>query len=117
MHQILLVEDDILAATCTSLALEDGGYGVFHACNAQEAYDAIEANGFAALVTDINLGAGEDGFGVARMWRRRHPAGPVVFVSGEDAVRYANEAVQPSELISKPFEPALVLAFLRRCLH
>ncbi len=117
MHNILLVEDDILAATCTSLALEDGGYGVFHAANAEEAYEALKVDGFAALVTDINLGAGEDGFGVARHWRTLHPTGPVVFVSGEDAVRYAREAVQPSELITKPFEPALVLAFLKRWLH
>lgn len=116
-QQILLVEDDFLIAMVTSIALEEGGYGVFHAETAQQAFDAIDDNGFVALVTDINLGPGEDGFGVARHWRLAYPDGPVVFMSGADAFRYAAEAVQPSELITKPFEPAQVLAFLERRLH
>ena len=117
MRHILFVEDDPLIALDTSTALEDGGYEVFHAENAEQAIEAIEADGFSALVTDINLGDGEDGFGVARRWRERHPDGPVVFVSGADAHRHAAEGVKPSELITKPFAPEEVLAFLRRCVH
>ena len=116
-RHILLVEDDPLIALGTSLALEDGGYDVFHAENAQQACEAIERDGFSALVTDINLGPGADGFHVARLWREMHPDGPVVFVSGADAGRYEAEGIRPSELITKPFEPDQVLAFLGRCLH
>jgi len=117
MQQILLVEDDALTALVTSLALEDGGYGVHHAQNAAEAIDALKVDGFAALVTDIDLGQGEDGFGVARHWRALHPHGLVVFVSGQDAHRYAQEAVHPSDLITKPFEPDQVVALLNKRLH
>ena len=118
MNQILLVEDDILIAVSTSLTLEDGGYRVFHAENAQQAVDALKVGRFAALVTDINLGPGEDGFSVARSWRAINPDKPVVFVSGDDAFRYAGEALQPSELITKPFDPQQILAFLNlRLLH
>jgi DNA-binding response OmpR family regulator len=117
MRQILLVEDDPLIALGTTLALEDRGYGVFHAETAEEAVNALEADGFSALVTDINLGPGADGFFVARRWREMHPDAPVVFVSGADAGRYEAEGVRPSELITKPFEPEQVLDFLTRCLH
>jgi len=117
MHQILLVEDDFLVALCTSTALVEGGYGVVHAENAAQARQALETDGFAALVTDINLGDGESGFDIARHWRTLQPHRPVVFVSGADAFRHAAEGVQPSDLITKPFEPEQVLAALGKWLH
>ena len=112
MHKILLVEDDVIVALDASLALEDGGYGVLHADNAVQAFDVMEAGGFAALITDVNLGPGEDGFAVARRWRSLHPGKAVIFLSGEDAAACADKGVQPSEWFAKPFAADRMLTLL-----
>jgi FixJ family two-component response regulator len=58
-----------------------------------------------ALVTDIDLGVGEDGFDVARRMRAAYPGVSVVYVSGSAGARHAKEGVADSVFISKPYHP------------
>ena len=101
--------------SCT--VLRDAGYEIIEAFDAQEAADIIDRHGdLAALVTDINLGPGEDGFDVARRAREAYPHLPVVFVSAAAGGRVQREGVDFSEFIAKPFHPQQLMEALCRAL-
>ena len=56
MATILVVEDDILLSLDTSEALEDAGYDVIAAANADEAIKVLETrNDIRTIFTDINM--------------------------------------------------------------
>lgn len=106
---VLLVDDDPIIALVTRDALEERGYQVVSAGCAAEAVEIMsEPRSWAGLVTDIDLGPGEDGFAVARAARARHPDLAVVFISGHEQGRYSVHGVQPSLFIAKPFDPRRV---------
>jgi CheY-like chemotaxis protein len=88
MTRILLVEDERLIVED---ALRDEGLDVLVAYSGQEAVERLEEEprGFAAVVTDINLGNHIDGFEVARRARARNPAVKVVYVTGKPSNIYA----------------------------
>jgi len=80
---ILFVDDDALCSLDTCSALRDLGYNVLCAHTAEGALDALgQDRPLTALVTDIDLGDGPDGFEVARVARRTYPNLAVVFISG-----------------------------------
>jgi CheY-like chemotaxis protein len=115
--KILYVEDDYVISLANCMALRDFGYDVTEAFSATEAVAILLCrDDLFALVTDINLGPGEDGFQVARRGRVAHPDLAVVFVSALSGGRYASEGVPSSEFISKPFETSLISAALHRAL-
>jgi CheY-like chemotaxis protein len=115
--KILYVEDNYIISLANCSALRDFGYDV------TEAFSAIEAvaillcrDDLFALVTDIDLGPGEDGFQVARRGRVAHPELAVVFISAASGSRYRSEGVPCSEFIAKPFETSLISAALIRAM-
>ena len=62
MAIILVVEDDILLSLDTSEALEDGGFDVIAAANADEAIKVLETrNDIRTIFTDINMPGSMDG--------------------------------------------------------
>ena len=65
-----------------------------------------------ALLTDIDLGKGPDGFDVARYARKLYPRLPVVFVSGTMGIHHAANGVEGSIFIAKPFHPVQVMKAL-----
>jgi CheY-like chemotaxis protein len=112
--RVLLVEDDYVINADISGVLEDLGIFVTSVHTAEAAMFVIDSGGYLkALLTDIDLGEGENGFDVARHARRRYPDLPVVFVSGTMASRHAAEGVAGSVLIAKPFHPSQI----RNALH
>ena len=116
--RILFVEDNYVSSLLSCGFLRDLGYEVIEAFSADEAFDVIDRHdGLAALVTDINLGAGDDGFEVARRARLAYPDLPVVYVSAAAAARFALEGVKPAEFIAKPFHPRQIMTALGRVLH
>ncbi len=115
--RILFVEDNRISSMISCAVLRDAGYDVV------EAYDAAEARSFieqhdrlAALVTDINLGRGEDGFDVARHARAAYPGLPVVFVSAAAGSRVLREGVDPNQFVAKPYHPQLLMDALDRAI-
>jgi len=116
MRQLLLVEDDFIVAMDTSGALREAGYGVVHAQDAASAMDAVSSTRFAALITDVNLGAGVNGFAIAHQWRALHPGKPVIFLTGEGPVACSAAGVAQSEWMGKPFDCVRLLKMLAQVL-
>jgi CheY-like chemotaxis protein len=105
-HQILFVEDDIIVSYSSCNFLRDRGFRVLDADCALGAIDIVDRLPYlSGLVTDIDLGPGEDGFDIARRTRAAYPGVPVVYVSGAAGSRHAKEGVVDSVFISKPYHP------------
>ena len=113
--RILFVEDNRISSLLNCLILREAGYEVVEAFCAQEALEIIDKHEhLSALITDINLGIGGDGFDVARCARVAYPHLPVVYISAAAAARFAAEGVERSEFIDKPFHPARMMEALER---
>jgi DNA-binding response OmpR family regulator len=104
--KIILVEDDPILNADICASLEEMGFEVQSFYCADAAIEAINRHDYiAALLTDINLGKGHNGFYIACHARSLYPTLPVVFVSAESTARQAVHGVRGSVLVSKPFHP------------
>lgn len=105
---VLLVEDEPVIADLTESALVDSGYEVVKATNGEAALDQIQSGAaqFRAVVTDIKLGSGPDGWEIACRTRESIPTMPIVYMSGDSASDWAAKGVPGSMILSKPFAPA-----------
>lgn len=110
---ILIVEDEVLIRDLMEAALEDGGFSVTFAESGPAALERLDelATALAAVVTDVDLGRGPDGWEVARHARRLNAELPIVYMSGGSAHAWTAEGVPNSTMLRKPFAPAqLVVA-------
>lgn len=113
--RILFVEDNVVCQLETSEALRRFGFDVVEAGSAAEAQTVIEAGPpLVALLTDVDLGAGADGYAVARCGRAAYPRLAVVYISAGAVARHRSEGVARSEFIAKPFRSEQVAAALER---
>lgn len=111
---LLVVEDDFLVRLTMADALTDGGFEVIEAGDAQEALGHIcRRKDIAAMLTDINLPGGEDGFALARAVRVIRPKLPVVYASGRYTAAESGKSVDGSRFLAKPFTPSLVADVIR----
>ena len=116
--RILFVEDSIILTLVNCEILREQGFDVVEVNNASAAFEVIDAHEpLSALMTDVDLGPGADGFEIARGARAAYPHLPVVFMSGTAAARHSSEGVGGSEFIAKPFHPQQMLAALDRAIH
>jgi two-component system nitrogen regulation response regulator GlnG len=109
MCSVLVVDDNPLIAAVVGEAISDKGHEVVTAHCASEAYSALRAEprSFAVIVTDIDLGAGDNGVDVARQARVLNPAIGVAYMSGNpSSLQMAN--APGSMTFSKPFSPELL---------
>ena len=110
---VLFVDDDLISRLLNCAVLRESGFNVIEARSYAEACAAIERHPrLTALVTDIQLGVGPDGFEIARRARLANPEVPVVYMSGTELRRYASEGVDNSCFIPKPFGPDQVVRAL-----
>ena len=109
---VLIVDDEPLIASLAEVTFEDAGFDVRLAINAAEAVALISDldRRLSALVTDIKLGAGPNGWAVAMDARTRLPSLPVVFMTGDSAADWTAFGVPRSVLVQKPFVGAQILA-------
>lgn len=115
---LLLVEDEPLIRTSLADALGNGGYALNQAENGAAAKTAIDAfENLTGLLTDIRLGAGVDGWEVARHARIRFPNLAVVYMTGDSAADWASEGVPNSLLLQKPFATAQVITAISTLLN
>ena len=117
-YRILLVEDERLIRLTLVETLEDAGYAVVEAVNGDEACVLMQsANGFDVLLTDIQMPGLADGIEVARTFHKRHPRGPVVFMTGRPETLARVGRLSPNEaLLRKPFGSAQMLGALESVL-
>ncbi len=111
---LLVVEDEPLIALALQDTLEGAGYRVLVAEDGLRGAAAL-ANSMqdvSALITDIRLGSGPDGWRLARQARANRPALPILYVTGDSAHEWSSHGVPGSVLLQKPFAPTRMLAEL-----
>jgi DNA-binding response OmpR family regulator len=118
--RILVVEDEVLIGDLVVAGLEEAGYAVATALDAENAIAMIEAGdaNFRAVVTDINLAAGGlTGWDVARRARELSGDFPVVYMSGASASEWASNGVPNSLIIAKPFAIGQIVTAVSQLLN
>jgi DNA-binding NtrC family response regulator len=112
---VLFVEDDLICNLETCEYLRESGLRVLQVYCAAAALEVIDRRRpLWALVTDIDLGPGPDGFAVARSARAAYPDLTVIYISGAAAARVPAESVADAVFIAKPFHPQDVVEALGR---
>jgi DNA-binding response OmpR family regulator len=105
---VLYVEDEDLIRELVVEILEEAGFEVVVAADGTAACDVLDRKleqRLRALITDINLGGGLDGWAVARHARELNGALPVIYVTGAHGRDWRSKAVPNSLMIAKPFTP------------
>jgi two-component system, response regulator PdtaR len=111
---LLVVEDDFLVRLTLVDALSDDGFDVLEAADAQAALNHIcERTDIAAMMTDIDLPGGADGFALARAVRVIRPDLPVLYASGRFSSAEPGRGVDGARFLAKPFSPSLAATVLR----
>jgi DNA-binding response OmpR family regulator len=116
--RVLVVEDEALICSFIEDALSDGG---FEACSVHSGEVAMSTfrdgrEQCRALVTDVNLGDGINGWELARQIREITPGFPVVYMTSASAPDWKSQGVDGSLLIKKPFAPAQLAAAVTQLL-
>jgi len=110
---ILLVEDEFLIRDLIQSSLEDADFNVASAGHGGDAIKLLdgEKQPVSALITDVRLGEGPDGWAVARYARKLRPDLPVIYFSGHSAADWPSEGVPNSVYLQKPLTaPQIVRA-------
>jgi PAS domain S-box-containing protein len=99
---VLLVEDNPEVANASAGLLEQLGYSVRWASDAESALKEIDRDGIDLVFSDIVMSGKLDGLGLARVIKRKHPALPVLLTTGY------SEAVQSARgdfpILRKPYQ-------------
>ena len=108
---LFLVEDEELVRDMLEMAFTEAGFDVFLASSGKQALAELETNAsrFKAIVTDIRLGAGPDGWDVVQRARELVPTMPIVYMTGDSAHDSGLEGRPKSVIIPKPFAPAQII--------
>ena len=116
---VLVVDDEIAIADLLQLELIDAGYDVLVANDGDwaKAMLADPKTGIAALVTDVNMGGGPDGWAVARHAREVNSDLPVIYMTGGAAAEWPIHGVPRSVLVPKPFVVSQVITALATLLN
>jgi DNA-binding response OmpR family regulator len=104
---ILLVEDEALIEEILAAEFADTGFEVVAASDGNRAIAELDADAtrFKAVVTDIRLGEGPDGWDVGRRARELVSDLCVVYISGDSTHDWSSKGVPESVVILKPFAP------------
>ncbi len=97
---ILLVEDNPDVAAASTELLEQLGYAVRWASNAEAALSELEKNGIDLLFSDIVMPGSMNGLELARVVKQKHPQMPVLLATGyADTVHSGNFPI-----LKKPYQ-------------
>lgn len=116
---ILVVEDEFLLLAQLVDPLADAGFHVLTASNGEEAVETLgrEGEDIRALLTDVNLGNGINGWRVAQLARELNPLLPVIYTTSYGPELWASYGVPNSVHVNKPFLPIQVLTALGQLLN
>lgn len=116
---VLVVEDEDLLQVVLQDVLKGGGFDVLIVASAQEALALLQSGvvRYSALVTDITLKDGVNGWEVARKAREVDPALAVVYATSASADDWRAHGVPNSVLLVKPFATAQLLTAVSQLLN
>ncbi|MEA2683349.1 MAG: hypothetical protein QOK05_1677 [Chloroflexota bacterium] len=113
--RVLIVEDDLRLSTTLRKGLQEAAVTVDLVGTGAEALDAATATAFDAIILDVMLPGGMDGFEVCAQLRRRRVSIPVLMLTGRDAVsdRVRGLEAGADDYMVKPFAFQELLARVR----
>ena len=110
---VLVVEDDHLVRMHAAAVIEDAGYDVIEASNADEAISVLEARKDIRIVfTDIEMPGSMDGLKLAHAVRHRWPPIQLILTSGRHSLE-AHQIPRRSRFLSKPYEASVLIATMQ----
>lgn len=118
--RILVVEDEALIEQLLVAGLEDAGYELSIADNAEDAIAMLEADGasYRAVVTDINLAPQRlTGWDVAKRAREITADIPIIYMTGASNHEWTSSGVPNSILIAKPFAMGQIVTAVSQLLN
>jgi two-component system cell cycle response regulator CpdR len=103
-RRILLAEDDASMRGFLERALAKAGYEVIGFANGKDAYECLQREPFALLLTDIVMPQ-MDGIELARLASDFNPKLKIMFITGFAAVTLNTNTPPPKDarVLSKPF--------------
>lgn len=109
MH-ILVADDDIPSVKLTSFVLEEAGYRVVKAYDAQGILQAVDQNNLDLILLDVMMPK-SSGFDICRQIRRTSDV-PIIFLSGRSQLqdRVMGLQIGGDDYLVKPYEPSELLA-------
>ncbi|MBL6459452.1 response regulator [Belnapia sp. T6] len=109
---VLLVEDDLIVRLTLADFFEEAGLDFLEAGNAEDALAIIKnpSHSIDVLVTDLDLGAGDNGLILAGKARQVRSGLPVIYQTGSPEM-FAGHSFLPGEMVYyKPFDPRALAA-------
>jgi DNA-binding NtrC family response regulator len=105
---VLLIEDEGLIRMGTAAILEDAGYQVVEAENAEVALDLLAANSnISVVVTDVQLPGRLDGLALCKIIDHDFPLVRVLVTSGRSSLRDAREC-GAEKFLPKPYSAGAI---------
>jgi len=110
---VLIVEDDDMIRMIAAEFIEEAGFRVLEAANADEAVRTLAGDQpIAAVFTDINMPGAMDGLDLAHFVRDRWPTIKVLLTSGRSQLPIA-ELPSQSRFVLKPYRPDHIVGALQ----
>lgn len=112
--KVLVVEDDPLLRLDAMDLVEDAGFEVVEAANADQAIRLLESDpSIGILFTDVDMPGSMDGLTLAHLVHRRWPPMVILVTSGH--LRVERETLpENGQFFAKPYRPRLVQEAMSR---
>ena len=111
--KILVVDDEPLIRLGLVSMVEEAGFAVVEAANADEAIRIVEKNpDITIIITDVDMPGSMDGVRLAHFVRERWPPIRLIVVSGKVGVQQ-HALPEGARFFAKPYEEAPLLSALR----
>ena len=118
--KILVVDDEADIRHLIQGILEDEGYTVITAANAEEVYKHFEQGLPDLMVLDIWLqNSDEDGIDILKNLKKNYPDLPIIMISGHGTIETAVSSIKQGayDFIEKPFKSDRLILMIKRALE
>ena len=118
-HTVLVVDDEILERLAICAYLRECGFRVIEAVNTDEALFALQQPklNIDIVLSDVEMAGSLDGLGLARWVREHKPGLPIILAATpERAADVAGNLCEDGPLLTKPYDPQILLDQIRRTL-
>jgi CheY-like chemotaxis protein len=111
---ILIVEDEALVRMLLVDVLEDAGFEILSACNADDAIKILESRAdIGVIVTDINMPGSMDGLKLAAAVRDRWPPVRIIITTARQKPE-SSDMPSDAAFIRKPYDPDAMLSIVKK---